>query len=143
MYSDALIPRGLVGRLEKVLGCCRLARPVRPSSPRDDASRGCSDCAANRSVCRSEVVPGDRKFVPLRVDRHGKMIREVALARLTLPLPEYPGQDLEVLVGVIHICAEVLDEQHTEDEDGPCRWDEKTDGTHEHWLDANGKRHTF
>ena len=35
------------------------------------------------------------------------------------------------------LCRQVPDEQRTEDEDGPRRWDEKADGTHEHWLDAN------
>jgi hypothetical protein len=33
------------------------------------------------------------EFVPLQADRHGKVIREVALARFGLPLPEHPGQD--------------------------------------------------
>ena len=50
----------------------------------------------------------------------------------------HPGQDLEVRVALIRdLCRQVPDEQRTEDEDGPRRWDEKADGTHEHWLDAN------
>ncbi len=31
------------------------------------------------------------EFVPLRVDRQGKVIREVALARFSIPLPEHRG----------------------------------------------------
>ncbi len=36
------------------------------------------------------------EFGPLQADRWGKVIREVALARFSLPLPEHPGQELEV-----------------------------------------------
>ena len=78
------------------------------------------------------------EFVPLRVDRQGKVIREVALARFSLSLPEHPGQNLDVRVVLIRdLCRQVPNEQRPEDEDGPRRWDEKPDGTHEHWLDAS------
>jgi len=76
------------------------------------------------------------EFVPLQMDRQGKVIREVALARFGLPLPEHPGQELEVRVALIrdwrHMVPQALS---SEDEDGPRRWDEKPDGTHEYWLD--------
>ena len=50
----------------------------------------------------------------------------------------HPGQNLEVRVALIRdLCRQVPDEQRTEDEDEAHRWDEKPDGTHEHWLDAN------
>ena len=66
------------------------------------------------------------------------MIREVALARFSLPLPEHPGQNLDVRVALIRdLCRQVPDDQRPEDEDGPRRWDEKPDGTHEDWLDAS------
>ena len=38
------------------------------------------------------------EFLPLRVDRQGKVKREVALARFSLALPEQHGQELEVRV---------------------------------------------
>jgi hypothetical protein len=41
------------------------------------------------------------EFVPLQVDRQGKIIREVALARFGLSLPEHSGQELEVRVALI------------------------------------------
>ena len=66
------------------------------------------------------------------------MIREVALARFSLPLPEHPGQNLDVRVALIRdLSRQISNEQRAEDEDGPRRWDEKPDGTHENWLDAN------
>lgn len=77
------------------------------------------------------------EFVSLRVDRQGKVTREVALARFSLPLPEHPGQTLDLRVALIRdLCRQVLCEEQPEDGDGPRRWDEKPDGTHEHWLDA-------
>src|ERR1051326_2453887 len=42
-----------------------------------------------------------REVVPLRVDRHGKVIREVALARFRMPLPQHPGQELDLRVAEI------------------------------------------
>src|SRR5438105_11565495 len=78
------------------------------------------------------------EFVPLRLDRQGKVTREVALARFSLPLPEHPGQELDLRVALIRdLCRQVPDEKRPEDEDGPRRWDEKPDGTHEYWLDAS------
>ncbi len=78
------------------------------------------------------------EFVPLRVDRQGRVTREVALARFSLPLPEHPGQELDLRVALIRdLCRQIPDEKRPEDEDGPRRWDEKSDGTHEYWLDAS------
>jgi hypothetical protein len=78
------------------------------------------------------------EFVPLRVDQHGKVIREVALARFNLPLPEHPGQTLDLRVALIRgLRRHIPDKPQAEDEDEPLRWDEKPDGTHERWLDAS------
>jgi hypothetical protein len=45
---------------------------------------------------------------------------------------------LEVRVALIRdLCRQIPNGQQPEDEDGPRRWDEKADGTHEDWLDAN------
>ncbi len=187
VYTDSLIPRGLVGRLEKVLGCRALVilhdqegHPLLVTTHRGDqhltiglpAMITCYEQAAD--LQRLERVVVDREgmaaeflatlasqgrtvvtvlrtdqysglesfrevgeFVPLRVDRRGKVIREVALARFSLPLPEHPGQALDLRVALIRdLRRHVPDEQRAE-EDEPLRWDEKPDGTHEHWLDAS------
>jgi hypothetical protein len=77
-------------------------------------------------------------FVPLQVDRQGKIIREVALARFGLPLPEHAGQELEVRVALIRDWRRLVPKvSSSEGEDRPLRWDEKPDGTHEYWLDEN------
>ena len=70
------------------------------------------------------------EFVPLQVDHQGKVIREVALACFGLPLPEHPGQELEVRVALIRDWDRLV--PSSEEEDRPLRWDEKPDGTHEH-----------
>ncbi len=188
VYADHLIPRGLVGRLEKVLGCRALVvlhdqegHPLLVTTHRGDQHLTMGPPAM---IVRYELAAGlhsverivvDREgmaaeflatvanegrsvvtvlrtdqyadlesfrevgeFVPLQVDHQGKVIREVALARFSLSLPEYPGQNLEVRVALIRdLHRQVPDERRAEDEDGPRRWDEKLDGTHENWLDAN------
>jgi hypothetical protein len=188
VYTDHLIPRGLVGRLEKVLGCRALVvlhdhegHPLLVTTHRGDQhlTVGLPAMIARyeqaAGLHRLERVVVDREgmaaeflaalaseghsvvtvlridqysglesfrevseFVPLRVDRQGKVTREVALARFSLPLPEHPGQELDVRVALIRdLCRQVPDEKQPEDEDGPRRWDEKPDGTHEDWLDGN------
>jgi hypothetical protein len=188
VYADHLIPRGLVGCLEKVLGCRALVvlhdqegHPRLLTTHRGDqhltsglpaiitqyeqaadlqrvervvvdregmAAEFLATLASQGrtvvTVLRTDQYVGLEsfrevgEFVPLRVDRHGKVIREVALARFSLPLPEHAGQNLEVRVALIRdLCRQVPDEQRAEDEDGARRWDEKADGTHENWLDAN------
>ncbi len=78
------------------------------------------------------------EFVPLQADRQGKIVREVALARFDLPLPEHPGQELEVLVALIRDWRRLVPKvPSSEEEVRPLRWDEKPDGTHEYWLDEN------
>jgi hypothetical protein len=78
------------------------------------------------------------EFVPLRVDRQGKVTCEVALARFSIPLPEQPEQALDLRVALIRdLYRQILCEEQPEDGEGPRRWDEKPDGTHEHWLDAS------
>ena len=60
------------------------------------------------------------EFFPLQVDQQGKVIREVALARIAL----------------IRARRRLLPKAPSSEEEGrPLRWDEKPDGTHEYWLD--------
>jgi hypothetical protein len=78
------------------------------------------------------------EFVPLQTDRQGQVIREVALASFGLPLPEQPGQELEVRVALIRDLRRLVPKvPSSEEEDPPLRWDEKPDETHEYWLDEN------
>ena len=136
VYSDSLIPRGLVGRLEKVLGCralvvmhdqeghpslltthrgdqhltmglkalltsyeqaAGLSRVERVVVDREGMAAEFLATLANEgrtvvTVLRTDQYAGLEsfrevgEFVPLRVNRQGKVIREVALARFGLPL---------------------------------------------------------
>jgi hypothetical protein len=188
VYADHLIPRGLVGRLEKVLGCRALVvlhdqegHPLLVTTHRGDqhltiglpamitryeqaaglhrvervvvdregmaaeflatlASEGRTMVTVLRTDQYSglETFQEVGEFVPLRVDRQGKVIREVALARFSLPLPEHGGQELNLRVALIRdLCRHVPCEERPEDEGRPLRWDEKPDGTHEYWLDES------
>jgi hypothetical protein len=187
VYADHLIPRGLVGRLGKVLGCRVLVvlhdqegRPLLVTTHRGDqhltiglpaiivhyeqaadlqslerivvdregmAAEFLATLAGEGrtviTVLRTDQYTGLEsfrevgEFVPLRMNREGKVTREVALARFSLSLPEHREQELELRVALIRdLCRHVPCEQRAEDEDGPPRWDEKADGTHELWLDA-------
>ena len=188
VYADHLIPRGLVGRLGKILGSRALVvlhdqegHPLLVTTHRGDqhlttglpaiiahyeqaADLHCLQrvvvdregmaaeflAALTRegrtvvTVLRTDQYSGLEsfrevsEFVPLRVDRQGKVTREVALARFSLPLPEHSGQQLDLRVALIRdLCRQVPDEKRLEDEDEQRRWDEKSDGTHEDWLDAS------
>jgi hypothetical protein len=188
VYADALIPRGLIGRTGKILGCRDLVvlhdqegHPLLVTTHRGDQHlrnglpailthyeqaaglaslkriivdrEGMSAeflaalAGAGRTVVtvlRTDQYAGLEsfrevgEFVPLQVDRQGKIIREVALARFSLPLPDHPGQELDVRVALIRDLRRLVpQEPSSEEEDRPRRWDEKPDGTHEYWLDEN------
>jgi hypothetical protein len=187
VYADHLIPRGLVGRQGKILGCRALVvlhdqegHPLLMMTHRGDQhltvglptmitryeqaagleslqrvvvdreSMAAEFLAALASqgrtvvtVLRTDQYTGLEsfrevsEFAPLRVDRQGKVIREVALARFSIPLPEHRGQELELRVALIRdLSRQVPNEKRSEDEDEPRSWDEKPNGTREHWLDA-------
>jgi len=78
------------------------------------------------------------EFVPLQVDQQSKVIREVALACFGLPLPEHPGQELEVRVALFRDWRRLVPNASSSEAEGqPLRWDEKPDGTREDWLDES------
>ncbi len=186
VYADHLIPRGLVGRLGKILGCRALVvlhdqegHPLLVMTYRGDqhltiglpAIISRYEQAANLQNIERVVVDREgmaaeflstlasegRKvvtllrtdqytglesfrevdeFVSLQVDRHGKTIREVALARFSIPLPEHKGQELELRVALIRdLRCQVVDEKPPEDDEELPRWDRKPDGTRENWLE--------
>ncbi len=144
VYADALIPRGLIGRTGKVLGCRALValhdqegHPLLVTTHRGDRHLTVGlpailthyEQAADLETLKCIVVDREgmaaeflahlsregrtivtvlrtdqyvgvqsfrevEEFVPLQADRQGKVIREVALARFGLPLPDQPGQEL-------------------------------------------------
>jgi hypothetical protein len=151
VYADALIPRGLIGRTGKVLGCRALVllhdqqgHPLCVSTHRGDQHltvglpsmiaqyeqaaglQSLERIVVDRegmaaeflaqlsregrtlvTVLRTDQYTGVEsfrevgEFVPLRVDRQGRVLREVALAQIALPLPDHPGQELEVRVALM------------------------------------------
>ena len=188
VYADHLIPRGLVGRLGKVLGCralvvlhdqeghlllvttfrgdLHLTTGLPAIIARYELAAGlhsvqrvvvdregiaaeflavlASEGRTVVTVLRTDQYSGLEsfrevgEFLPLRVDRQGKVKREVALARFSLSLPEQHGQELDVRVALIRdLCRKAPSQAGGSDEDRPLRWDEKPDGTHEYWLDES------
>ena len=151
VYSDNLIPRGLVGRTGKVLGCRALVllhdaagHPLLATTHRGDlplkeglpplitryeqatedahlvqlvvdregmAAEWLAGLAAQGrtvvTVLRADQYQGLASFseigpfVPWRCDRRGRVIREVASARYSLPLPDHPGQRLPLWVALV------------------------------------------
>lgn len=151
VYSDHLIPRGLVGRTGKVLGCRALVllhdaagHPLLATTHRGDLSlkegllplvtryeQAAEDAHLVQLVVDREgmaaewlaklaaqgrrvvtVLRADQyqglasfseigPFVPWRYDRQGRVVREVASARYSLPLPDHPGQRLPLWVALV------------------------------------------
>ncbi|HEU5378701.1 MAG TPA: hypothetical protein VFV38_25040 [Ktedonobacteraceae bacterium] len=188
VYADSLIPRGLIGRTGKILGCRALVvlhdqeghlllatthrgdqhltiglptilRHYEQAADPESLKRIVVDregmsaeflaglAGEGRTVVtvlRTDQYAGLESFreveafVPLQADRQGKVIREVALARIALPLPDHPGQELEMRVALIRDWRRLVPKApSSEEEDRPLRWDEKPDGTHEYWLDEH------
>jgi hypothetical protein len=188
VYADALLPRGLIGRTGKILGCRALVvlhdqegHLLLATTHRGDQHltiglpsilthyeraanlEGLKRIVVDRegmsaeflaqlssegrtivTVLRTDQYAGLEsfrevgEFVPLHVDRQGKVIREAALARFSLPLSDHPGQELNVRVALIRDWRRLVPKAlSSEEEDQPLRWDKKPDGTHEYWLDEN------
>lgn len=186
VHGDALIPRGLIGRTGKVLGCRALVvlhdhegHPLLVTTHRGDQHLTTGlpvilaryEQAAGLESLKSIVVDREGmaaeflarlsqegrtiitilrtdqyagvesfrevgEFLPLQMDRQGKVIREVALARFGLPLPEH--QQLEVRVALIRDLRRLVPKRPSSDEENRLlRWDLKPDGTHENWLDEH------
>jgi hypothetical protein len=188
VYADALIPRGVIGRTGKVLGCRALfllhdqqGHPLLVTTHREDIHltsglpiilavyeqaadlERCQRMLVDRegmaaeflaalaregravvTILHSDQYRGPESFrevgafVPLHVDQHGRVIRDVALARFDLPLTDQPGQALEVQVALIRDWRRLVPKAPSSaEEDQPLRWDERPDGTHENWLDEH------
>jgi len=67
-------------------------------------------------------------FVPLRVSKSGKVVREVAPASIALPLPDHPGESLPLRVALIRdLYRRVPIVPSKEDVEYPKRWDADLD----------------
>jgi hypothetical protein len=75
-------------------------------------------------------------FVPLTTDRHGKIVREVAPASITLPLPDHAGESLLLQVALIRDLSRQLPVLPSkEDGDQPSRWDADLDLRDRQWWE--------
>jgi hypothetical protein len=174
VYTEVLIPRGLIGRLGVILGCRALlllhdeqGHPLFVTTHRGDQHltvgvpallERYEQHAGNSQVTRmivdregmateflaslhtegrsvvtilqtnqyqdlssfSDVGP----FVPLSVDTHGQVIREVAPARITLPREDHPDAPLCLQVALIRDLHRTVPVQpDPEKAEVPPRWD--------------------
>jgi hypothetical protein len=79
-------------------------------------------------------------FVPLRVSKCGKVVREVAPASIALPLPDQPGELLHLRVALIRdLCRRVPVVPSQEDMEYPKRWDGDLDWHERMWWDEGWK----
>ena len=79
-------------------------------------------------------------FVPLRVSKSGKVVREVAPASIALPLPDHPGELLPLRVALIRdLYRRVPVGPSKEDLEYPKRWDADLDWHGCMWWDEGWK----
>ncbi len=186
VYTEGLIPRGLVGRLSTVLGCRALVllhdeegHPLLATTHRGDLhltvglpsivaryeqQAGMSTVkriivdregmaaeflatlhVAGRtviSVLRTDQYGGLESFtdigsfVPLRVSRSGKVVREVAPASIALSLPDHPGESLLLRVALIRDLRYLVPVVPSKEEvEYPKRWDADLDWHERMWWD--------
>ncbi len=156
VYTDACIPRGLVGRLgtiglpsiiERYENTEGLAQVKRIIVDREGmATEFLADLQADgRTVVTilrtnqyqdltsfSEVGT----FVALTVDTHGQVLREVASARITLERPDHPGEVLPLQVALIRdLRRQVPVQPNREDEEIPRRWDADRERDDPRWWE--------
>lgn len=174
VYTDTLIPRGLVGRLSTILGSRTLVllhdasgHPLFITTHRGDQHltaglpatieqyeqevglRTVQHIVVDREGIGAEFLAGLKRagrtaisilrtdqyvgldsfseigtFLPLRVSKHGEVLREVAPASFTLSLPEQKGQTLQLRVALIRDLRRKTPVPLTKDElEYPRRWD--------------------
>ncbi len=174
VYSDVLIPRGLIGRLGTVLGCRALVllhdeqgHPLLVTTHRGDQhlmvglpsiiarhERNEESVRIKRIIVDREGMATEflaslqaegrtvvtilqtnqyqdltsfcdvRTFLPLSTNTKGHVIREVAPARITLPRPDHPGEQLDLQVALIRDLRRLVPVVPDEEEALlPSRWD--------------------
>lgn len=186
VYTDTLIPRGLVGRLSTILGSRTLVllhdvsgHPLLVTTHRGDqhltsglpavikqyeqeAGLGAvQQIVVDREGMAAEFLAGLKEagrtvisvlrtdqydgldsftdigaFVPLRVSKYGDVLREVAPASITLPLPEHKGQVFQLRVALIRDLRRHVPVPPTKEElDYPRRWDADLDWKERMWWE--------
>ena len=186
VYSDRLIPRGLIGRLGVILGCRALVllhdnqgHPLLATTHRGDQhlivglpsiiaryeySKGSAQVKriiVDREGMATEFLASLHAegrtvvtilqtnqyqdltsfcdvgaFVPLSTDAQGQMIREVAPARISLPRPDHPGEQLCLQVALIRdLRRSVAVQPDQEDADLPRRWDTDRERNDSRWWE--------
>jgi len=186
VYSDTLIPRGLIGRLGAILGCRALVllhdeqgHPLLATTHRGDQHLfvGLPSIIAryehNEEHVQVKRIIVDREgmgteflaglhaegrtvvtilrtnqyqdltsfcevgtFLPLSTDAKGQIIREVAPARITLPRPDHPGEQLCLQVALIRDLRRLVAVRpDQEDADLPRRWDADRERTDPRWWE--------
>jgi hypothetical protein len=79
-------------------------------------------------------------FVPLCFDQEGNVIREVAPASITLPLPDHPGETLVLRVALIRdLRRHILIVPPKEEGELPPRWDADLDRDERTWWQDGWK----
>jgi len=186
VYSDVLIPRGLIGRLGAILGCRALVllhdeqgHPLLATTHRGDQhlTAGLPAIIARyeQQETRAQVkrIIVDREgmgteflaslhaegrtvvtilltnqyqgltsfcdvgtFVPLSADAKGQLIREVAPARIILPRPDHPGEQLCLQVALIRDLRRFVPMvADPEEADLPRSWDADRERNDPHWWE--------
>ncbi len=186
VYSDMLIPRGLVGRLGAILGCRALVllhdqqgHPLLATTHRGDQHLMVGLPAIieryehNEEHIQVKRIIVDREgmgteflahlhaegrtvvtilrtnqyqdlnsfcdvgtFLPLSTDAKGQIIREVAPARISLPSPDHPGEQLCLQVALIRDLRRFVPVvPDPEDADLPRRWDADRERTDPRWWE--------
>jgi hypothetical protein len=186
VYTDACIPRGLVGRLGTILGSRALVllhdeqgHPLLATTHRGDQHLivGLPAIVAryenNEVLTQIKRIIVDREgmateflaalhadgrtvvtilrtnqyqdltsfsevgaFVPLTVDTHGQVLREVASARILLPRPDYRGEVLSLQVALIRDLRRLVPVQSSsQDEEMPRRWDADRERDDPRWWE--------
>jgi len=187
VYTDALIPRGLVGRLSTILGCRALVllhdaqgHPLLVTTYRGDqhltiglpliiahyeqivetaqVSRIIVDREGMATEFLADLQAEGRTvvtilrtnqyqdltsfcevgtFLPLSTDAKGQIMREVAPARINLPRPDHPGEQLCLQVALIRDLRRLVPVvPDPEDADLPPRWDADRERTDPRWWEA-------
>jgi hypothetical protein len=76
------------------------------------------------------------EFVPLSTDAQGQVLREVAPAHITFPLPDHPGNVLSLQVALIRDLRRLVPVQSgQEDTDLPRHWDADRERTDPRWWE--------
>ncbi len=186
VYSDVLLPRGLIGRLGVILGCRALVllhdeygHSLLATTHRGDQhlTVGLTSIIArsehNEEHVRVKRIIVDREgmateflaslhaegrtvvtilrtnqyqdltsfydvgtFLPLSTDAKGQLVREVAPARISLPRPDHPGEQLCLQVALIRDLRRFVPVvPGSEEAKLPSRWDADRERTDPRWWE--------